>query len=351
MSVEVTTDETRFEGRYEVSTHADAVGGGGAGINNGGMDLLNGGGTGGVDDGDTAGAVADGWAGINNYPYHLWKFGTMNIRSGKEKSEGARIYTITKEVANAKLSFCSLQEVKYRGNGNEIISLPSGEKYAFIWCGMKKRREAGVAILIKVCSDIEFEEPDILDPRLIAINIQIRGFKLRLINVYSPTNSDGSEAAKDLFYKKIRNACKKHCRNQKLIINGDFNATTSMSLYQSYFDGKATMEDPLCNDNGMRIKAFCREMKVVMTQTYFDHPVNERYTWYSPNSVTKKVLVYILMEPFINNYTLECKVLTSNELDIDSDHRMAIMKTPLTKQARKQQEKIPNKIKIDFKVA
>ena len=53
------------------------------------------------------------------------------------------------------------------------------------------------------------------------------------------------------------------------------------------------------------------------------------------------------MEPFINNYTLECKVLTSNELDIDSDHRMvlAIMKTPLTKQARKQQRKYKIKTK------
>ena len=56
------------------------------------------------------------------------------------------------------------------------------------------------------------------------------------------------------------------------------------------------------------------------------------------------------MEPFINKYTLECKVLT--ELDIDSDHKMvlAIMRTPLTKQARKQQKKVQNNIKIDYKL-
>jgi len=143
---------------------------------------------------------------------------------------------------------------------------------------------------------------------------------------------------------------KKHYKKQKSIINGDFNATTSLSLYQSYFDGKTIIEDPLCNYNGMRIKAFCRETRVVMTQTYFDHPVNERYTWFSPNSITKKVLDYILMEPFINKYTIECKVLT--EMDIDSDHKMvlAIMKTPLTKQARKQQIKAQNKTKLDLKL-
>ena len=30
--------------------------------------------------------------------FHEWKFGTLNIRSGKEKLEGARMYEITKEV-------------------------------------------------------------------------------------------------------------------------------------------------------------------------------------------------------------------------------------------------------------
>ena len=33
--------------------------------------------------------------------FHLWKLGTVNIRTGKEKSEGAKMYAITKEVARA----------------------------------------------------------------------------------------------------------------------------------------------------------------------------------------------------------------------------------------------------------
>ena len=49
--------------------------------------------------------------------FHEWKFGTLNIRSGKEKLEGARMYEITKEVARANLTFCILQEVRHRNTG------------------------------------------------------------------------------------------------------------------------------------------------------------------------------------------------------------------------------------------
>ena len=36
-----------------------------------------------------------------------WAFGTVNIRSGKEKDEGAKIYSIAKTINNAKLVFAA----------------------------------------------------------------------------------------------------------------------------------------------------------------------------------------------------------------------------------------------------
>jgi hypothetical protein len=40
--------------------------------------------------------------------FERWKFGTVNIRSGKEKDEGAKIYSVTKQAAQAGLLFCYL---------------------------------------------------------------------------------------------------------------------------------------------------------------------------------------------------------------------------------------------------
>ena len=88
---------------------------------------------------------------------------------------------------------CCLQEVRWRGTGSKVIKLDTGEAYGFHWSGCKKKREAGVAILIRVHSDIETNTPDMNEPRIIAMNIKIPGFKLRLVNSYAPTDANGTE--------------------------------------------------------------------------------------------------------------------------------------------------------------
>ena len=127
--------------------------------------------------------------------------------------------------------------------------------------------------LTKVDKDIITSEPDIQDPRVIAMNITVQGFKLRRVNVYSPTNTDGTISQKDDFYRKIRKAC------NKLIIAGDFNAITSIVLTNSFYDGTGVVEDTQCNDNGARLKSFCRSKRLCMLQTYFNSPLSKRYTW------------------------------------------------------------------------
>ena len=38
--------------------------------------------------------------------FETWSFGTVNIRSGKEKEEGAKIYAVAKEANIPGLLFC-----------------------------------------------------------------------------------------------------------------------------------------------------------------------------------------------------------------------------------------------------
>ena len=256
---------------------------------------------------------------------------------------------ITKEVARSKLLFCSLQEVRYRNNGYKVITLDTGESYAFLWCGRKKRRDAGVGVLIKICSNITFEDPDFSNPRLMALNIEINGFKIRLVNCYAPTNCDGTDNQKDVFYRMLKNASKKQYEHQKLIVNGDFNATTSVALKQCYFDGRKVIEDELCNENGFRLKSFCRELELCMIQTYFNKPIEERYTWYSGDQKTKKVIDYVLVEQFVQQYVNNCFV--SHDSHFESDHRMIVtdLCTPMTKKARWRQKKVVSAPSPDIK--
>ena len=61
------------------------------------------------------------------------------------------------------------------------------------------------------------------------MNLVIYGFNLRVVNVYSPTDSDDSENKKDIFYRQLKKAAVKQEKHQKLIVTGDFNATTSIA--------------------------------------------------------------------------------------------------------------------------
>ena len=96
------------------------------------------------------------------------------------------------------------------------------------------------------------------------MNINVHGFKIRLVNVYSPTNTDGTPAQKDEFYRKIRKACISTEKNRKVIVAGDFNAITSVVLRNLLYNGTSIIEDTTFNENVSRLKQFCRSNKLCM---------------------------------------------------------------------------------------
>ena len=67
----------------------------------------------------------------------------------------------------------------------------------------EKRRDAGVGILVRKDRNVIVQKPNFLDPRVMGININVYGFKIRFVNAYSPTNIDGTENQKDDFYRKV----------------------------------------------------------------------------------------------------------------------------------------------------
>lgn len=265
--------------------------------------------------------------------FKKWKCGNINIRSGKERDEGAKLYSITKEISKAGLSFCCLQEIKYRNSGRKLIQLDNGEKYEFLWCGTKKRRTAGVGIIIRVDKEIEIKDPDICDPRLMAIDLKIFGFNLRIINAYAPTEIS-SDSLKDNFYRILRKASVKREKHQKIIIMGDFNAKTSIAYRKCNFDGVELVQDENCNDNGYRMKNFCRNFKLGIASTFFEYPIENRLTWYSCDKKTKRINDYVLAERYVQQYITDC--IVQPDIDFDSDHRVLVteMNTPKTKKAR-----------------
>ena len=279
------------------------------------------------------------------HQYRNWSFGTLNIRTGKENDDGAKIYSIAKEMSKTDLHFLLLQEVRWKGVGSKLIELDTGDKVEFYWSGYKRKREAGVGILIKINDFIESNTPDFNDPRVLAINLKVHGFNLRVVNVYSPTDCDGTNEQKNRFYSDVKKASKKQNKHQKLIIAGDFNATTGISKFKCNFDGSNVILDHECNDNGSRLKQLCRNEKLNISSTFFKHRLYHRYTWHSNDHKTRKILDYILTDSYIQQFVTNCRVF--NGFDVETDHRLlkATIFAPSTKKARKRFCKNPTQPK------
>eukprot|EP00111_Clytia_hemisphaerica_P003421 TCONS_00009779-protein len=255
------------------------------------------------------------------HQYCEWSFGSLNIRTGKENDDGAKIYSVAKEMSKTGLQFLSLQEVRWKGVDSKLIELDTGEKYEFHWSGYKRKREAGVGILIRIDKFTEIEAPDFNTPRIMGVNLKIHGFNLRVVNVYSPTDCDGTDEQKNKFYSDLKKASKKQQKHQKLIIAGDFNATTNVAKFKSNFSGNTNVIiDRNCNDNGQRLKQLCQAEKLSISSTFFKHRLFHRYTWHSNDHKTRKILDYILTEQYVQQFMTDCRVY--NGFDVETDHRL-----------------------------
>ena len=116
-----------------------------------------------------------------------------------------------------------------------------------------------------------------------------------------------------------------------------------------FFDGIKVVEDQFCNDNGNRLKRFCRSKKLYIAATFFKHRRLHRYTWYSNDGRTRKVIDNVLAERYEQQYITDCRVLRG--FNVDSDHRYlrTTLFTPMTRHARARYCKNPTKPKLDIK--
>ncbi|XP_066935519.1 uncharacterized protein [Clytia hemisphaerica] len=222
-------------------------------------------------------------------------------------------------------------------------------KYEIYWCGNTLKKHHGVGIVVKVAPNIDILEIYQVNSRIIVIDVIVSGCSLRVINCYAPTE-ESAITTKNLFYRTLKKQIITTNANQKVICLGDFNATTSASLYSSSLRENSVVEDLVINDNGERFHDLFQSYKLSVLNTWFNHKLCRRYTWHSPDGNTRKVYDFILCCSWLRQYCMNCRVY--NSYDFDSDHRLVIAKlsTPCTKMSRykKHRMKSPKK-RFDFK--
>ena len=266
--------------------------------------------------------------------FHNWKLGQINIQSC---SDDFRLDEMIKDCKAANLDIVCIQEMRRLGEGSVCH-----EGYNVYWSGMKAKHIYGVGIAVKKSPNVNINGVINISPRLMAIDLMMMGFKLRIVSAYAPTEAK-SLATKKSFYRELNQICQVDLdKNRKLIIQGDFNATTSICNKHSSFDGhtKYIHHDETFNENGGLLIDFCNKNNLSILNTWFAHSQIHRLTWYSPDGVTKKVYDLSLSGAWIRCFVKNVRTRNSY---FHSDHRLLVtqLKTPANKPARylKRQDK------------
>ena len=200
--------------------------------------------------------------------------------------------------------------------------------YSCYWTGTgNKNRFSGVGMLIRCCKEIVvIEEPIYYGPRVMSGIISFHGYKMKLINVYSPT-VDKSEDVKRLFYKKIDEAVSQKSINSQLVILGDFNATISALKYKSNLshDNIMTITDLDYNDNGELVLDLIKDNKLYNLNTRFEHKLIRRHTRITPDKNKANQIIDLLnVNANLKQLCINCRVYNSFVSEDLSDHRLLV---------------------------
>ena len=267
----------------------------------------------------------------NTKQFYDWKVGQINVQSC---SDDHRIHFALQECVRANLDIICFQEVRLLKSGSIEHA-----GYTFFWKGLNRLRRHGVGIAIRKNSNIIVEGIIYSSARAIAADISVKGCKIRMISCYAPT-LNSPQSTKQSFYKELSKLSKLE-NHRKLLIMGDFNAEPLFCRRHARYDGSRPLEEEsnYTNENVMHFLNFCRDHRLSILNSWFDHALHHRITWHAPNGILKRVYDYSLSESWIRQYVKDVRVRNSY---FNSDHRLVVTKlrTPANKAARRFKRKL-----------
>ena len=236
-------------------------------------------------------------------------------------------------IQNAKrlnIDVLALQEVRRVGADSMVFSSESLEGWQFVWCGYKRKAEAGVAFILAPHVQL-IDKQFHLDARILSVRVIIHGLCLSLICAYSPTET-ASDSAKTIFYRELRKASSEMLKYKrfKTISLGDFNATVGMDSKESGawdeilgFNNSSLVKT---NANGELFLKYCLENRLKIINSIFRTKRIHRGTWpHKPSGLVKR-LDYITTRSFVSKLITSCRAYRNTLSMFDTDHFMVTMR-------------------------
>ena len=215
------------------------------------------------------------------HPIHI---GNWNVRT---LLATGKLDLLVNEIDKLNWDIVGVAETRWKGKG--MVDLERGRKC--ICSGASKQGQAGVGVLLNDSAYGSLISYDTVNERIISIRCRGQGPNLTLFQVYAPTSTCSEEDIED-FYNILQAKVESVPKQDVLIIAGDWNAKVGQDFVTwSPTIGKHGYGS--MNDRGERILHFCKENKLIVTNTYFKHKASRKWTWISPDHKTRNMIDFI----------------------------------------------------------
>nr|VZI05535.1 unnamed protein product [Spirometra erinaceieuropaei] len=266
-----------------------------------------------------------------------------NPRSNRPERRTA---LVARELARYKVDIAALSETRFSEQG-QLEEVGAG--YTFFWSGRPKaeRRDAGVAFAIR--NNIVGRLPCLpqgINDRLMSLRLPLRrgGKFATIISAYAPPMTS-PDAVRDKYYEDLHALMATVSKADELIGLGDFNARvgTDHTAWRGVLGPHGL---PGSNDNGLLLLRTCAEHRLILTNTFFCLPEQEKATWRHPRSRQWHLLDYVLVRRRDQRDVLVTKAIAG--ADGWTDHRLVISKMRIRLQPRRrpQGKRPPGKLNV-----
>ncbi|XP_057667223.1 craniofacial development protein 2-like [Diorhabda carinulata] len=155
-----------------------------------------------------------------NRTTYQWKTkNILRIATWNIKSLNTREQELTKELMDAKVDICALQETRKKGKGQIML-----DNYIMIYSGVPKetRAKEGVAILVQKRLTIQIEECKYESKRNVAIRMRLGEELVNIIGIYAPENNR-EQNIRERFFEDLKTSINDMPSKGSMIVLDDFN--------------------------------------------------------------------------------------------------------------------------------
>lgn len=270
------------------------------------------------------------------------KIGTWNVQSMKE----GRTECVINEMERLSIDILGISEMRWKERGHTTTN-----DHVIYFSGHEEKKIHGVGIICtkKISKSILGYNP--VNDRIMTLRLDGRPTKITIIAIYAPTAS-ADEASQEKFYDDFQKVIDNTPKRDLTIVTGDFNAKVGDQRVSPCM-GKFGLGNR--NEAGDRLLDFCSGNDLAIMNTMFQQHPRRRYTWTSPDGVTKNQIDYIMTHQRWKTSVQSCK--TYPGAYCGSDHQLVVARVKLKLKTPKKTKPIlrfdvaaiPNQYKVEVK--